>query len=182
MTASTPIPFSRRDLLKGGGALMVGFSIRGAAARPVRRAARGTSPVRRMRRQVDSWIAIHADNTATIYFGKVELGQGNTTGMLQIAGEELDLDMSQLIAVRVDTNVTPNQGADQSRAPRSSTAGRSCGRGGRGGAAGAAATRRGPARRAARSLTVIEGCRFGRRRAGAAPSSTANWSATSRST
>src|SRR5207245_1698073 len=63
---------------------------------------------------VDSWIAVHADNTATIYFGKCELGQGNTTGLLQIAGEELDLDMSQLKAVRLDTNVTPNQGATSS--------------------------------------------------------------------
>ena len=45
---------------------------------------------------IDSWIAVHADNTATIYLGKCELGQGNTTGLLQIAGEELDLDMSQL--------------------------------------------------------------------------------------
>ena len=49
-----------------------------------------------------------------IYFGKCELGQGNTTGLLQIAGEELDLDMSQLSAVQLDTNVTPDQGATSS--------------------------------------------------------------------
>ncbi len=59
---------------------------------------------------LDSWIAVHADNTATIFIGKVEFGQGTTTGMLQIAGEELDLDMSQLSTTRVDTDVTPNQG------------------------------------------------------------------------
>lgn len=41
---------------------------------------------------LDTWIAVHADNTATLYFGKCELGQGNTTGMLQIAGEELDAE------------------------------------------------------------------------------------------
>src|SRR5205823_5681359 len=63
---------------------------------------------------VDTWIAIHADNTATIYFGKCELGQGNTTGLLQIAGEELDMGVHQLKAVRLDTNVTPNQGATSS--------------------------------------------------------------------
>ena len=63
---------------------------------------------------MDSWIAIHADNTATIYFGKIEMGQGNTTGMLQIAGEELDLDMSQMTAVKGDTNITPDQGATSS--------------------------------------------------------------------
>src|SRR5437588_715826 len=96
--------FSRRDLLKGGGALIVGFSIAGM---PAVRAAVDPD-------LIDSWIAVHADNTATIIFGKCELGQGNTTGMLQIAGEELDLGMSQLSAVRLDTDVTPNQGATTS--------------------------------------------------------------------
>ena len=47
-------------------------------------------------------------------FGKGELGQGNTTGLLQIAGEELDLDMSQLKSVLLDTNTVPNQGATTS--------------------------------------------------------------------
>jgi CO/xanthine dehydrogenase Mo-binding subunit len=61
--------------------------------------------------RIDSWIAVHPDNTATVFLGKCELGQGNTTGLLQIAGEELDLDMSQLATVRLDTNVSPNQGA-----------------------------------------------------------------------
>src|SRR5437016_1283262 len=105
------LPFSRRDLLKGGGALVVGFSLGGALPAA---AARGEVAGPPDPGAVDSWIAIHRDNTATVYFGKVELGQGNTTGLLQIAGEELDLDMSQLRAVRLDTNVTPNQGATSS--------------------------------------------------------------------
>ena len=63
---------------------------------------------------IDTWIAIHADNTATVYIGKGEFGQGNTTGLLQIAAEELDLDMSQVRSVQLDTNVTPNQGATTS--------------------------------------------------------------------
>ena len=97
---------SRRDLLKGGGALVVGFCITGDLAR-VARADVGGPPDPKL---IDSWIAVHADNTATVIFGKGEFGQGNTTGMLQIAGEELDLDMSQLRAARIDTEVTPNQG------------------------------------------------------------------------
>jgi nicotinate dehydrogenase subunit B len=105
------IELSRRDLLKGGGVLIVGFSIGGV---PAAMAARGDVAGPPDANAIDSWIAIHADNTATIYFGKIEMGQGNTTGLLQIAGEELDLDMSQLKAVRIDTNVTPNQGATSS--------------------------------------------------------------------
>jgi CO/xanthine dehydrogenase Mo-binding subunit len=100
--------FSRRDLLKGGGALVIGFSVAGM---PAARADLGGPPDPKL---IDSWIAVHADNTATVIFGKCELGQGNTTGMLQIAGEELDLDIGQLSAVRLDTHVTPDQGATTS--------------------------------------------------------------------
>ncbi len=102
--------FSRRDLLKGGGALLIGFSI----GTPAAMAARGDVAGPPDPSAIDSWIAVHADNTATIYLGKGEFGQGNTTGLLQIAAEELDLDMSQLKWVQLDTHVVPNQGATTS--------------------------------------------------------------------
>jgi CO/xanthine dehydrogenase Mo-binding subunit len=104
--------FSRRDLLKSGGALIVGFSFAGAPLPAA--AARGDVAGPPAANEVDTWIAVHADNTATVYFGKCELGQGNTTGLLQIAGEELDLDMSQMSAAQLDTHVTPDQGATSS--------------------------------------------------------------------
>ncbi len=103
--------FSRRGLLKGGGALVVGFCLAPAGFDGAAQAAAGGSPDPDL---IDTWIEIHADNSATIIFGKCELGQGNTTGMLQIAGEELDLDIGQLSAVRLDTQVTPDQGATSS--------------------------------------------------------------------
>src|SRR5580658_5295086 len=105
----------RRDLLKTGGALIVGFPLRDAllAQEPP---ARGTVAGPPDPKQVDTWLAIHADNTATIYIGYAELGQGNSTALLQVAAEELDLDMSQLKSVRLDTNVTPNQGGTYSSA------------------------------------------------------------------
>jgi CO/xanthine dehydrogenase Mo-binding subunit len=103
--------FSRRDLLKGGGALVIGFGFAPLGPAGAARAAIGGPPDPDL---IDSWIAVHADNTATVIFGKCELGQGNTTGMLQIAGEELDLDIGQMSAVRLDTHVTPDQGATTS--------------------------------------------------------------------
>jgi nicotinate dehydrogenase subunit B len=112
MTALAMDNFSRRDLLKGGGALIVGFSLAGVPLSAS--AARGDVAGPPDPNTIDTWIAVHADNTATVYFGKCELGQGNTTGMLQIAAEELDLAMSQVSAARLDTNVTPNQGATSS--------------------------------------------------------------------
>jgi nicotinate dehydrogenase subunit B len=102
---------SRRDVLMGGGALIVGFSLGGARAAS---AARGDVAGPPDPNAIDSWIAVHADNTATIFIGKGEFGQGNTTGLLQIAGEELDMEMSQLRWVQLDTNVVPNQGATTS--------------------------------------------------------------------
>ena len=109
----TDLNFSRRDLLKGGGALIVGFSMASVPAGAAL-AARGDVAGPFDMNAIDTWIMIHADNTATVYIGKGEFGQGNTTGLLQIAAEELDFDMSQVRSVQLDTNVTTNQGATTS--------------------------------------------------------------------
>ena len=67
-------------------------------------------------KQVDTWLAIGADNVATLYIGFVELGQGTTTALPQVAAEELDLDLDQVRTVQHDTNVTPMQGGTYSSA------------------------------------------------------------------
>jgi nicotinate dehydrogenase subunit B len=113
-------PMHRRDLLTAGGALVVGFSLGGApatrgapaAAPPVRGAAAGPPDAK----SVDTWLAIGPDSSATLYIGFVELGQGTTTALPQVAAEELDLDLDQVRAVQHDTNVTPNQGGTYSSA------------------------------------------------------------------
>ena len=111
MSSSLP----RRNFLKAGGALVVGFHLREVllGQEP---AVRGEKPGPPDAKQVDTWLAIHADNTATVYIGFAELGQGNSTALLQVAAEELDLDMGQIKTVRLDTNVTPNQGGTYSSA------------------------------------------------------------------
>jgi nicotinate dehydrogenase subunit B len=103
---------SRAAFLKAGGALVVGFSLAGSlvkagGAKGATKTALAGPPDPS---SIDSWVAIHADNTATILHGKVELGQGAPTGLLQIAAEELDLSMDQIRAHRVDTDITPDQG------------------------------------------------------------------------
>src|SRR5438445_4242647 len=109
----TGTAFPRRDFLKGGGALIIGFSLCGAAfgQEGVDLVALATGPDQPDLKQLDTWLAIHADNTATIFLGYVELGQGSSTALLQIAAEELDLDISQVKSARLDTNRSPNQGA-----------------------------------------------------------------------
>ena len=101
--------FSRQTFLKGGGALVVGFSLSGAGLVGVALGdTRGSAAGPPDPTLVDSWIAIHADNTATIYSGLQELGHGTPTGILQIAGEELGMDIAQLRFGVSDSNVTPN--------------------------------------------------------------------------
>jgi nicotinate dehydrogenase subunit B len=101
--------FSRKSLLKGG-ALVVGFSLAGPLLAPGK-AQGATSPFASNGPTnllaVDSFIVIHADNTASILTGGTEHGQGSSTGWLMLAGEELDMDMSQLKFFQPDTNVTP---------------------------------------------------------------------------
>jgi nicotinate dehydrogenase subunit B len=99
--------FSRRSFVKGGGALIVGFSLAGKASAAVNPF---DSDEPFDLGQVDSFIAIHADNTASIKTGRVEVGQGTTTGLLLLVAEELDLDIDRLTFVRQDTSVTPNTG------------------------------------------------------------------------
>lgn len=66
--------FSRRDLLKSGGAMIIGLSMTGAlSARAAAFAAPGNVAGPPEPSAVDTWIAVHADNTATIFFGKCEL-------------------------------------------------------------------------------------------------------------
>jgi CO/xanthine dehydrogenase Mo-binding subunit len=114
MSKQATTPLSRRDVLKGG-ALIVGFNFAGPVTTPLLgSAAAPAAAATPDPAMIDSWIAVHADNTATVFLGKCELGQGATTGLLQIAGEELDLDISQLKSVRLDTNLSPNQGATTS--------------------------------------------------------------------
>ena len=116
MKRTTPV-FPRRDLLKGGGALLIGLVTgRRAYSQGPPYVAVAEGPDQPDMKQLDTWLAIHADNTATIFIGFVELGQGCSTALLQIAAEELDLALSQVRTVRLETHRTPNQGGTVSSA------------------------------------------------------------------
>jgi len=114
MKQLTSYSLSRRELLKTGGALVIGFnfmpmlSVQAQPQPPISAAGPPAAD------QIDSWIAIHADNTATVFIGFAELGQGCSTALLQIAAEELDMAMAQIRTVGLDTHVTPNQGGTYS--------------------------------------------------------------------
>ena len=111
---------SRRDFLKTSGALVVSFSAAavpgadalaaagggyGSAAAP----AAGPYPDPDFR-QLDSWVVIHGDNTATFYVGKTDCGQGTGTAFRQMMCDELDIAYDDTSLVMGSTDVTPDQG------------------------------------------------------------------------
>jgi CO/xanthine dehydrogenase Mo-binding subunit len=95
---------SRRDFLKTAGVMMVGF---GAAATAGK--AQSTSG-NVDNTQVDSWVAIGADESITVLAGKCDFGQGLRTIQLQLAAEELFVSMDRITLVLCKTGLTPNQG------------------------------------------------------------------------
>jgi nicotinate dehydrogenase subunit B len=108
-TAFAPTGASRRDFLKSAGALIVGFSMAGkngklAAQSPINPTGLVDAT------QVDSWIAIAADESITVYSGKIEFGQGFSTVQTQLVAEELSVPLDRVKVIFGDTGFTPDQG------------------------------------------------------------------------
>jgi CO/xanthine dehydrogenase Mo-binding subunit len=59
---------------------------------------------------LDQWLAINADGTVTIRPGKVEIGQGILTALVQIVAEELDVAVGRIRLVAAATALSPNEG------------------------------------------------------------------------
>lgn len=112
INTKSELSLSRRSLLAGGGALVVGFSIGDAlaqapatpiAAPPLPGALRHT-PL------LSSWIKIEASGQVTIFTGKVEIGQGIKTALIQVAAEQLSIAPGTIRLVTADTALTPGEG------------------------------------------------------------------------
>src|SRR6202166_4941294 len=130
MTALTDIPkqveellqksdvtIARRSFLKGAGMLVVSFGA--AGSHPLVRAgmaqagaaanAAGPYPDPDFH-QLNSWIVIHEDNTATFYVGKTDCGQGTGTSFRQLMSDELDIAFDQTACIMGSTDNTVDQG------------------------------------------------------------------------
>ncbi len=114
MTPVTGIPkhveatLSRRNLLKSAGMLVVsfaGFDPGEADAQP----ASGRYPEVDFH-QLDSWIVIHEDSSATFYVGKTDCGQGTGTSFRQIMADELDVAYEKTTCIMGSTDITVDQG------------------------------------------------------------------------
>ena len=99
---------TRRDFTSAVGGIVLSFNL-GPRLVPAQQPAKlpGTLDTNRM---LDAWIRINADGKATVFTGKVELGQGVLTALAQIAAEELDLPLARVSIVSGDTGRTPDEG------------------------------------------------------------------------
>jgi len=108
---------SRRNFLRNSGLLVVSLSAAAVAAPLVAEGAQaaatpqsaGLYPDKNFR-QLDSWIVIHQDNTATFYVGKTDCGQGTGTAFRQMMSDELDIPYASTTCVMGSTDVTVDQG------------------------------------------------------------------------
>src|SRR6185295_2100121 len=102
----------RRTFLKTGGVFVVGVAL-GDWPLPVvaqslpnadRFLGKSLDP-----KQVDAFLAIHADNTVTMFTGKVDLGTGARIALPQMVAEELDVPLARISMIEGDTALTPDQ-------------------------------------------------------------------------
>ncbi len=119
MSAAVTIPkqieevlaIHRRGFLKSAGFLVASFGgwINVAEAQNTG-APRGPGPYPNPDfRQIDSWIVIHENNTATFYVGKTDLGQGTGTGFRQLMSDELDIAFEKTACIMGSTDITVDQ-------------------------------------------------------------------------
>ena len=97
---------SRRGLLKmAGGALVVRFALGQTSTQTAGGLSKPLDPS-----EVDSFLAIHADGSVTIYTSKVDVGTGLATAFRQTAAEELGIPVERFTVIQGDTALTPDHG------------------------------------------------------------------------
>src|SRR5581483_11094915 len=103
----------RRDFLKSAGMLVVGIASGGLHSSDAQTASAATAggpyPDPDFH-QLDSWIAIHENNTATFSVGKTDLGQGTGTAFRQLMSDELDIAFEKTTCIMGSTDNTVDQG------------------------------------------------------------------------
>src|SRR5438874_5997552 len=60
--------------------------------------------------RLDQWVRFSSPGHVTVSTGRVEIGQGVLTAMLQIAADELEVAPDRILLQTGDTDLTPNEG------------------------------------------------------------------------
>jgi len=108
----------RRSFLKSAGLFVVSFGAAGtsplvtaANAQTVAAPPQAAGPYPDIDfRQLDSWIVVRQDNTATFYVGKTDCGQGTGTSFRQLMSDEMDIAFEKTTCIMGTTDITVDQG------------------------------------------------------------------------
>jgi nicotinate dehydrogenase subunit B len=108
---------NRRHFIQTAAGLSIGFTLFGCVPQTKESSvASATSPSTLPPRdipegsQIDAWLQILEDGSVRVLTGKMELGQGLTVAMQQVAGEELNTPPEKIQIVLADTGLTQNEG------------------------------------------------------------------------
>ena len=102
---------SRREFLASSGALVFTLAVdAGTGGRALAQAVNAGPYPDRDFLELDTWIVIHPDNSATFYVGKTDGGQGTGTAFRQMMCDELDIAYERTSLVMGSTDITPDQG------------------------------------------------------------------------
>ncbi len=97
------LDLSRRDLIKAlGGGIVIFFCL---GDRSILEAQQRSLPS-----DFNAFLRIGADGRVTCYTGKIEMGQGNLTGLAQMLAEEVDVSLESVDMVMGDTLLCPWDG------------------------------------------------------------------------
>lgn len=101
---------NRRNFLKNTGCLAIGFSLSGSFIDAPSPMLQELPESIKRHPNINAWLEVLANGQVRIFTGKLELGQGISTAIAQVAAEELDLAMESVDIVLADTVRTPNEG------------------------------------------------------------------------
>ena len=113
MNAKTDLELSRREIMTSAGALVFAFSVcePGVVMAQTAVMAAPTGGASTLDpTQLDSWLAIAQDGKVTVFFGKIDGGQGTDLAMAMIVADEMDVPIRSVAVVQGDTARTVNQG------------------------------------------------------------------------
>ncbi|MCP9198495.1 molybdopterin-dependent oxidoreductase [Gramella sp. GC03-9] len=103
---------TRRTFLKQAGCISIGFSLLG----PFSCISEGKGSVMPYSNkeidpeQIDAWLELLADGRLKVITGKMELGQGISIAVMQVAAEELQVEIDRVSIHLAETGVTPDEG------------------------------------------------------------------------
>ncbi len=105
LSQSETFPLSRRVFLLASGGFAVALAMPDTAD-----AAGATSKPPLKPDQLDSYLAIERDGTVTVFYGRIDGGQGLETSIAQMVADELDVSLASVRMVISDTARTLNMG------------------------------------------------------------------------